>query len=110
MDGDWMLDLPACLWNMLVNDDYTYLVWKWQPQRRKLWDTFELDPDCINVVDVEVKIPGLVTNKLLDYQHQVSWLHACGISQAARHMVTRISTCMSLSGVKILVGGEGDYR
>lgn len=62
VDGDWMLDLPASLWNMLVNDNYTYIVWKCEPQRRKLLDTFELNADHISIIDVEVKRPELASH------------------------------------------------
>lgn len=48
-----LLDLPVSLWNMLVDDRFTYVTWNWGTLRRKFNESFELCADGISIVDVQ---------------------------------------------------------
>lgn len=50
-----LLDMAASLWNMLVDDRFTYVTWNWGNLRRKFHDSFELNPDGINIIDVQAR-------------------------------------------------------
>jgi hypothetical protein len=48
-----LLDLPDSLWNMLADDDLTYVTWNQAGLRKKFNQTFQLDANSINMIDVQ---------------------------------------------------------
>jgi hypothetical protein len=56
-----LLDLPGSLWDMLVDDRFTYVTWNQAVLRWKFNQSFGLDFNSIKMIDVEAR-PLLARN------------------------------------------------